>query len=65
MTWFLPVNRSVLHVMMTGITAPLIGMVIFTIIVIDHPFRGSGVSIGPDAFEDSYYFLMDGAPAPK
>ena len=25
----------------------------------DHPFRGS-ISIGPEAFEDSYVYLMDG-----
>ncbi len=65
MTWFLPVNRPRLHVMMSSFTAAMIGMVIFTIIVIDHPFRGSAISIGPDAFEDSYYYLMDGVPAPK
>lgn len=59
LTWFLPVNRLGLHMMMTGITAAMIGMVIFTIIVIDHPFRGA-ISIGPDAFQDSYYYLMDG-----
>lgn len=27
------------------------------------PFRGA-ISIGPEAFEDCYYFLMDGGVAP-
>jgi hypothetical protein len=63
LTWFLPVNRPRLHGIMTGITAAMIGMVVFTIVAVDKPFRGA-ISIGPEAFEDSYYFLMDGEPLP-
>ena len=71
LTWFLPVPWPRLHGIMTGITATMIGMVIFTIVIPDKPFRGA-ISIGPEAFRDSYYFLMDGdsvpdsdAPRPK
>lgn len=64
LTWFLPVARPRLHLVMTGITAAMIGMVVFTIVIVDKPFRGS-ISIGPEAFEDSYYFLMDGDSQPN
>lgn len=64
LTWFLPVGRPRLHMIMTGITAAMIGMVILTIVILDKPFRGV-ISISPDAFEDAYYFLMDGDALPE
>jgi hypothetical protein len=57
LTYFLTLESVRLHVAMTFITAAMIGLVVFLIVVMDHPFRGE-VSIGPDAFEQSYQMLM-------
>lgn len=64
LTWLLPVSRVRMHIVMNAIVSAMIGMIVFTIILVDHPFRGA-ISIGPEAFEDAFNFLMDGQYGPK
>jgi hypothetical protein len=61
LTWLLPESRFRPHGLMTAAAAAMIGMVVFTIVVLDHPFRG-GVSISSHPFEDVYDNLMGGTP---
>jgi Protein of unknown function (DUF4239) len=57
LTYLLALERMRLHVVMTGIASAMIGLVVFMIVVMDHPFRGE-VSIGPEDFEQAYSVLM-------
>ncbi len=61
LTWLLPEGRFRQHALMTAAAAAMVGMVVFTIVVLDHPFRG-GVSISSHPFEDVYDNLMGGTP---
>jgi hypothetical protein len=57
LTYFLALRSMRLHVAMTLITSAMIGLVVFMIVVMDHPFRGE-VSVSPDAFREAYKMLM-------
>jgi hypothetical protein len=50
------------HALLGGALALFLGIVIFMIAALDHPFRG-GVSIGPDAIQQVYDSLMNTPPA--
>lgn len=50
--------RFDIHLIIGGILSFFVGMLIFLVAAMDHPFRGE-VSVGPDAFELSYGSLMN------
>jgi hypothetical protein len=50
-------GRRHIHIMLTGLLSGFMGLVIFLIAAMDHPFRGD-VSVGPDAFEEVYQSMM-------
>jgi hypothetical protein len=56
-TWFFRVQKTRLHVWMTVLISSLLGMMIFLLAAMDHPFRGE-LSVGPEAFELVYDQLM-------
>jgi len=45
------------HLILGGIFSLFLGMMIFLIAAMDHPFRGE-VSVSPDAFQSIYNSLM-------
>ena len=47
------VKNTVLHDLLTGILATLLGLLVFLLAIMDFPFRGE-FHVGPDAFEDAY-----------
>jgi hypothetical protein len=51
------------HLLFTGMLSSFIGLMIFLIAALDHPFRGE-MSIPPDAFETLLAGLRRGAPLP-
>jgi hypothetical protein len=51
--------RLDIHLILSGVLSFFVGVVIFLIAAMDHPFRGE-VSVGPDAFELIYESLMKG-----
>ena len=59
LTYFLGLERFQFHVVMTAIVSAMMGLAVFMIVAMDHPFRG-GVGISPDAFEQAYAVLMQG-----
>jgi hypothetical protein len=59
--WMLDMEVHV-HALLGGALALFLGIVIFMIAALDHPFRG-GVSIGPDAIQQVYDSLMNTPPA--
>ena len=59
LTYFLVLERSRLHALLTLVASAMIGLVVFMIVVMDHPFRGD-VSIGPEAFVQAHDVLMGG-----
>jgi hypothetical protein len=46
-----------MHFWMTVMLSGLLGLLIFLLAALDHPFRG-GISVGPEAFEMVYEQLM-------
>lgn len=50
-------GRRHIHVMLTALLSGFMGLVIYLIAAMDHPFRGE-VSVGPAAFEEVYDGLM-------
>lgn len=54
--WLLDMEIRV-HLLLGGVLALFLGIVIFLIAALDHPFRGE-VSVGPDSFELVYDSLM-------
>lgn len=50
-------GRKHIHVMLTGLLSGFMGLVIFLIAAMDHPFRGD-VSVGPEAIEEVYQSMM-------
>jgi hypothetical protein len=54
-------GRKHIHVMLTGLLSGFMGLVIFLIAAMDHPFRGD-VSVGPEAIEEVYQTMMLPAP---
>lgn len=57
LTYFLALERFSTHVAMTIFAAIVVSLLVFMIVVVDHPFRGE-VSISPDAFRLVYDHLM-------
>jgi hypothetical protein len=59
MSWFFKTHTFAVHFWMVTLTAILLGLIIWLLVMLDYPFRGA-VSIGPDAFEQVYRGLMVG-----
>jgi hypothetical protein len=56
-TWFFHMKSQSMHFWMTVMLSGLLGLLIFLIAALDHPFRGE-ISVGPEAFEMVYQRLM-------
>ena len=56
-TFFFDTASFPMHVWMTGLTAGLLGLLIFLVATLDNPFRGK-VSVGPQALERVYQQVM-------
>jgi hypothetical protein len=57
MTWFFDMRSQSMHFWMTVMFSGLLGLLIFLLAALDHPFRGA-ISVGPEAFEMVYEQLM-------
>jgi Protein of unknown function (DUF4239) len=57
MTWFFHMRSQRMHFWMTVMFSGLLGLLIFLLAAMDHPFRGE-ISVGPEAFEMVYEQLM-------
>ena len=57
MGWFFQTVSFAVHFWMVTLTATLLGLIIWLLVVMDHPFLGQ-VSIGPEAFEQVYDTIM-------
>ncbi len=56
-TWCFVMENKFAHVMLSGVSGALIGLLIFMVAAMDHPLRGE-YSLGPDPFEivfDRYF----------
>lgn len=60
-TWFFHVRNTAMHRLMTVLTSSLLGLMIFLLAAMDHPFRGQ-ISVGPEPFEMVYEQLMKPIP---
>lgn len=58
-TWFFRMRSGRLHLLLTSSFAAMLGVLIFFIAAMDHPFRGD-FSIGPDAYELTYETVLMG-----
>jgi Protein of unknown function (DUF4239) len=56
-TWFFHMRSQSMHFWMTVMLSGLLGLLIFLLAAMDHPFRGE-ISVGPEAFEMVYEQLM-------
>jgi len=56
-TWFFHMRSQSMHFWMTVIFSGLLGLLIYLLAALDHPFRGQ-ISVGPEAFEMVYEQLM-------
>lgn len=56
-TWCFHVQNKKMHLWMTGLMSSLLGLMIFLLAAMDHPYRGR-VSISSEAFETVYNQLM-------
>lgn len=56
-TWFFQLRNPTMHFWMTVLLSSLLGVMIFLLAAMDHPFRGA-LSVGPEAFEVVYDQLM-------
>jgi hypothetical protein len=56
-SWFFQTMSFAVHFWMVTLTAALLGLIIWLLVVMDHPLRGE-VSIGPKPFEQVYATLM-------
>jgi len=56
-SWFFQTISFSVHFWMVTLTAALLGLIIWLLVVLDHPFLGQ-VSIGPEPFEQVYDALM-------
>jgi Protein of unknown function (DUF4239) len=56
-TWFFHMRSQSMHFWMTVMLSGLLGLLIFMLAAMDHPFRGE-ISVGPEAFEMVYEQLM-------
>nr|MBA2714638.1 DUF4239 domain-containing protein [Rubrobacteraceae bacterium] len=57
LTWLFALERLGIHLLVSGILAMFIGVTVFLIAAMDHPFRGA-LSISPEAFEIVLKTLM-------
>jgi hypothetical protein len=57
LTWLLVVENKLLHDLLTGIMAVLLGLLIFFLLTLDLPFQGQH-SVGPDSLELIYDQVM-------
>ena len=55
--WCLSVETASIHLLFTGALAWLLGLLVFLIASLDHPFRGK-TGISPTAFEQVYRDVM-------
>lgn len=55
--WFFKTTTFSVHLWMECLTAVLLGLIIWLLVMLDHPFLGR-VSIGPEPFEQVYTSLM-------
>jgi len=60
-TWFFHLRKRAMHIFMTILISSLLGLMIFLLAAMDHPFRGN-LSVGPEPFENVYDQLMRTAP---
>ena len=56
-TWFFHMRSRKMHFWMTVMFSGTLGLMIYLVADLDHPFRGH-VSVGPDAFKMVYEQLM-------
>lgn len=56
-TWCFHLRNLKMHVWMTGLISALLGLMIFLLAAMDHPFRGS-ISVSPEPIELVYDQLM-------
>ena len=56
-SWFFHMRSQSMHFWMTVMLSGLLGLLIFLLAALDHPFRGA-ISVGPEAFEMVYEQLM-------
>jgi hypothetical protein len=59
--WFFHVRNTKMHRLMTILMSSLLGLMIFLLVAMDHPFRGE-LSIGPEPFEMIYEQIMKPMP---
>jgi hypothetical protein len=52
-TWFFRIKDTKMHIWMTALLSSLLGLMIFLVAAMDHPFRGH-LSVGPEAFQIVY-----------
>jgi hypothetical protein len=55
--WLLVVEKKSLHYLLNILLASLLGLLVFLLAIMDHPFRGT-YSVGPESFELVYDQLM-------
>lgn len=55
--WLIVLQKPLVHDLLTGCLAALIGLLIFMTAAVDHPFRGE-FSVGPDYHEQAFNQLM-------
>jgi len=53
--WLFVVKNTLLHDLLTGTLAGLLGLLVFLLAIMDFPFRGE-FNVGPDAFEEVYSY---------
>ena len=56
-TWFFRIKDTKMHLWMTALLSSLLGLMIFLLAAMDHPFRGN-LSVGPEAFQIVYEQTM-------
>jgi hypothetical protein len=57
LTWLFIIDSRWKHALLTGAYAALVGLLIFLMAAMDHPYRGE-FSVGADAFQLTYDQLM-------
>ncbi len=57
LTWLFHVQKARMHFWLTVLTSSLLGLMIFLLAAMDHPYRGK-LSVGPEAFEMVYERTM-------
>lgn len=67
-SWFFHLRNAAMHFSLTVLLSFLLGMMIFLLAAMDHPYRG-GLSVGPEAFQIVYDQTIEvydqGAPHEK